>query len=248
MSRDIGKYRRKERGKKQATKHCFENTGARLADFPMNHKARAFLALAICVVPAFLWFLMFDPRCKAWVPNFWAVMSTAAASLILISFLMSKREDRSIYLFNWRHIPMGLLLALFLYGVTWGSGKTLAYFFPQKAPQQVESVYELKFGTSQFIIAGLLLFLIGPAEEIFWRGYLQTTLVKGFGASIGFLLTTAIYTLIHIWSHNPTLLAAAAVLGAIWGLCFQRWGRLWPVLISHALWDCVVFVVAPVHP
>ena len=62
-----------------------------------------------------------------------------------------------------------------------------------------------------------MLLLIGPAEEIFWRGYVQRTLSKRWNPNAGFVVATLIYALVHAGSCNFMLVMAALVVGAAWG-------------------------------
>ena len=101
-------------------------------------------------------------------------------------------------------------------------------------------------GTSSVIIAILLLLIIGPAEEIFWRGFVQRRLMLRFGSNIGFIAATVCYALVHIWSFNFMLVMAALVVGLCWGLTYRFFPRLLPALIvSHAVWDACAFVIFP---
>lgn len=50
---------------------------------------------------------------------------------------------RQVYRFSWVRVPQALLLALALYGITYGSREMLSLFFPHAAPRQVNSVYEV---------------------------------------------------------------------------------------------------------
>jgi membrane protease YdiL (CAAX protease family) len=97
------------------------------------------------------------------------------------------------------------------------------------------------------LIAVALLLLIGPAEEIFWRGYVQRTLSQRWGANMGFIVATAIYTLVHIGSMNFMLIMAAMVCGIAWGLLYRLMpGRFTAIMLSHSLWDVAVFVLFPI--
>jgi membrane protease YdiL (CAAX protease family) len=42
------------------------------------------------------------------------------------------------------------------------------------------------------------------------------------------------------------LLAAAGSCGVFWGAMFWRFRSIWPALISHAVWDVVIFVLLPI--
>ena len=61
----------------------------------------------------------------------------------------------------------------------------------------------------------------------------------------GFIITTLIYTGVHIWTLNIPLLLAALTAGAVWGLIFLFEENLLPVIISHALWTVSIFVLFP---
>jgi membrane protease YdiL (CAAX protease family) len=93
----------------------------------------------------------------------------------------------------------------------------------------------------------LLLLIIGPAEELFWRGYVQRTMTKLHDPNIAFIVTTIIYALVHIWSGNFMLVMAALTAGAVWGLLYRFFPKSLPALVvSHALWDALVFVIVPI--
>ncbi|MBO7547704.1 MAG: CPBP family intramembrane metalloprotease [Bacteroidales bacterium] len=144
----------------------------------------------------------------------------------------------------------GTALAFALWGIFWIGDKAAAWMFGFARPE-VDAVYAMKEGSPAWMIALLLLVLIGPAEEFFWRGYVQRTLGRILpgrrAADAAFLLTTAVYALVHIWSFNFMLVMAALVAGAVWGLIYRLRPQLLPALIlSHALWDALVFVLLPI--
>ena len=87
-------------------------------------------------------------------------------------------------------------------------------------------------------------FVIGPGEEIFWRGYVQRTLAKR-SASRGLVLSVAAYGLVHLASGSVTLIGAALVCGLFWGWLYQRFESIWLNVLSHVLWDIAVFLVWP---
>ncbi|MBO6170422.1 MAG: CPBP family intramembrane metalloprotease [Bacteroidales bacterium] len=211
---------------------------------------RGRLALAISVA-ALLWFYMFSPWTHG-APNFWICMSVSAIVLtaLAVSSFAGMHADLHI------EKPLlqllgGVALAFALWGIFWIGDKLSGLMFDFARPQ-VDSVYSMKDGLPATLIAFLLLFLIGPAEEFFWRGYVHRTFVsifkdKRFGADIAFLVTAAIYALVHIWSFNFMLVMAALVAGAVWGFVYRLQPKALPALIvSHALWDALVFVIMPI--
>lgn len=208
------------------------------------------LAISILTAAA-LWFYMFSPW-TAGAPNFWIIMS--AAAIILAALALSFMPDRKALL----HIEKpflqllgGVALAFALWGIFWLGNYLSSRWFPFARPE-VNAVYSMKDGMPQGLIAALLLCLIGPAEELFWRGYVQNALsgqlsVCKAGRFMAFAITVVIYSLVHIWSLNFMLIMAALVAGAVWGFVYFLCPKALPALIvSHALWDALVFIWMPI--
>ena len=87
-------------------------------------------------------------------------------------------------------------MAVVLWGVFWLGDKASAWLFDFARPQ-VELIYGMKTGENPWLLSILLLILIGPAEEIFWRGYVQNALSKRWSPNVGFIVTTLVYALVH---------------------------------------------------
>lgn len=195
-------------------------------------------------IAAVLWFFMFSPWTRPHM-NFWVAMPVAAVVLTAIAtrFFTEPVPDLRIDL---KSILSGIFLAAVLWGIFWTGDKLSQSLFRFARPQ-VDLIYGLKASTDSVLIALLLLLVIGPAEEIFWRGFVQKRCMEAFGPDRGFLLATAAYTSIHIWSFNFMLVMAALVCGLFWGLLYRlRPKQLFPLILSHALWDVAAFVVFPI--
>ena len=91
----------------------------------------------------------------------------------------------------------------------------------------------------------LLLFIIGPGEEIYWRGFIQNTLSKKMGETKGYIISVLLYAGVHIITGNIMLVIAALVCGIYWGWLYKKEKSLLPVIISHAIWDLTIFVIFP---
>ena len=196
------------------------------------------------LIAAVGFFVMFSPWTKDTFP-FWLMMSITAGLLATASLLLERKNLDGIYRFRPVHVATGLLTAGGLYMVFWAGHFVSTHILPFAA-SQVDSIYDIRSDQNPWVISLLLLLIIGPAEEIFWRGFVQRRLSKKFGLLIGFIVVTVIYTLVHIWSFNLMLIAAAAVCGGFWGLLYMATGNLWPCIISHAIWDVVVLIVLPI--
>lgn len=196
------------------------------------------------LIAAAAFFVLFSPWTKNAIP-FFPLMTVTAFSLAAVSLILQRKQAKDIYAFNAAFIPIGILSAVFLYGVFW-VGHFLSTRILPFAAAQVDSIYTIRAGQNPWIVAGLLAFIIGPAEEIFWRGFVQKRLSNKYGILAGIVLATAFYTLVHLWSFNLMLLAASAVCGAFWGLFFAATDNLWPVIISHVVWDVTIFILWPI--
>ena len=112
---------------------------------------------------------------------------------------------------------------------------------------QVQTIYKLGDNINAPLVGLALLFIVGPAEEIFWRGTFQRKLSEFWGKNWGFIGMLICYSLIHIWSFNFMLVMAAAVAGGFQGLVYRLFPKsLWALIVSHALWDVAVFLVFPI--
>ena len=76
---------------------------------------------------------------------------------------------------------------------------------------------------------------------------MQRRLCGRYGIPAGFVLSVAVYALVHVWSFNFMLIAAAAVCGGFWGLMFLATRRLWPCILSHAVWDVAILLLWPIR-
>ena len=206
--------------------------------------------IAAVLVAAVFWFVMFSPWTHGRL-NFWLEMSCAA--VILSTLALAFTPDRKALLRVEKpllQLAAGVGIAFALWGIFWVGDKLSSLLFDFARPE-VDAVYSMKTGLHPSLIAVLLLVLIGPAEELFWRGYVQRTLTRILprkrAADLAFVLTAAVYALVHIWSFNFMLIMAALVAGAVWGCLYRLNPKALPALIiSHALWDALVFVILPI--
>lgn len=195
------------------------------------------------VVAAGLWFVMFSPWTAPHI-NFWYTMTTSAVVLTTLATL-SCRECVTTLRFTPGQIVAGVAIAAVLWGVFWVGDKVSQLMFSFARPE-VDMIYGMKTGTDLVVVGLLLLLIIGPAEELFWRGFVQRSLSARWGADAAFAVTLVLYTVIHVWAFNVMLLLAALVVGGCWGLLYRLRPQALPALIvSHAVWDVCAFVLFP---
>lgn len=187
---------------------------------------------------------MFSPWTAPHV-NFWIMMTCSGLTLTLYSTWAEPRWWKDVK-FDLQNIVAGVLIAVVLWGVFWVGDRLSSLMFDFARPQ-VDMIYGMKAGENPWVLTALMLFIIGPAEEIFWRAYIQTNLSRRWNPNVGFILTTLVYSLVHISKFNFMLIMAAAVAGFVWGLAYRFFPeKLGAIIISHALWDCAVFIWFPI--
>ncbi|HPQ45002.1 MAG TPA: type II CAAX endopeptidase family protein [Syntrophales bacterium] len=206
----------------------------------MRQSAMSWKPLVVTIVLAnIFWFATFYLTFS----TFWIKIGISVAILVALSWwIRPPRKDR--FRIDARALVVGLVSAVVLYLIFWAGKEISSAVFPF-AERQIGGIYGKGQGTSLWSVFLLLLFITGPGEELYWRGFLQDRFMERFGGCRGWILTTVIYTGVHIWSFNFMLIGAAFVAGAFWGALYWRLGNLVPVIISHSLWSAVIFAVIP---
>lgn len=134
-------------------------------------------------------------------------------------------------------VGLGVAGAGVLYGVFRAGDRLLRRWLPGVAAQ-VDDLYGVRMveAPTRLPIAAVLL-VVGPAEELFWRGLVQER--------VGFAVALAAYAAVHLWERKAVLVLAAVVGGAFWGALFAWRGTLVAPMVSHALWDLAIVVWWP---
>jgi len=180
--------------------------------------------------------------------DFWYWMSSNLVILLSLVFILDHsngleiRNDLKDGLL--RKVVMGIVAAVSLFIVFYVGNILIRYIFEQ-AGQGIENVYAFKQEASPLRIALLMLIIIGPGEELFWRGYLQRKLGLRFGKMNGFIFATALYTIVHVATGNLVLVLAALICGIFWGWLYMRYRSMTINIISHTVWDVGVFILLP---
>lgn len=192
-----------------------------------------------------MWFVLFSPWTKPLL-NFWIGMTLFSGSLALASLLIAKEKTAEIFKFKQSYIWIGIISAAFLYLIFFLGNIVVKSVF-DFAKVEIESIYSTKSQASTIKIGLLLLLVIAPAEEIFWRGFVQRKYSEKWGKWRGFLFAVIVYSLVHVWSFNLMLIGAAMVAGLFWGFMYLKYNSTVPGIISHAVWDLFIFVIYPIN-
>jgi hypothetical protein len=191
--------------------------------------SRAVLAIGVAAA-----FGLFALTFRGQRARFWERMTLTGFVLGTMA-LANERELRRMR-FRWLDLVQGLGSAAILYNI-FTLGDQIARRVMPRGSKEIKDIYALRTIGPPEEIAARLAAVIGPAEELFWRGFVQRR--------AGGLAAAAAYGGVHVVTGNATLIGAAAIAGIYWGL-LRALGMSMPALItSHIAWDIWIFLLAP---
>ena len=180
--------------------------------------------------------------------DFWYWMSSNLLVLLSLVFVLDRTNGREIHRDlsdkAGQKVLVGIFAAVLLFGIFYAGNIFIRILFEQ-AGEGIQNVYSFKQEAAPLRIGLLMLLIIGPGEELFWRGYLQRRFSGRYGKLTGFILATALYTAVHIATGNMVLVLAALVCGVFWGWLYMRYKSMIINVVSHTVWDIGVFLLLP---
>ncbi len=184
-----------------------------------------------------LWTVAFRGR-----SGFWGKMAAGVGSLGAYALYANPdlRKSRA----RPADLARGLASAGALYGIFRVGDRFARRVMPNGAAE-IDEIYRKRGLAPDRLIAGALVLLIAPGEELFWRGLVNRYLVQRLGPVGGNAAGATMYGAVHLVSGNLTLTGAAAVAGAFWSLEHLAQGRMAPLIVSHVAWDVWIFLVRP---
>ncbi|KAF0106381.1 MAG: CAAX amino terminal protease family [Anaerolineaceae bacterium] len=174
--------------------------------------------------------------------RFWERMT--GTGVVLGSLALAAQPKLRKTRIGLKDVLLGLGSAAALYGM-FHLGDRLSRKIVPNGGKQIEEIYALKRIRPRKELMARLGLVIGPAEEFFWRGFLQDGLMEHFGRFWGTLMGVAAYGGVHLASGNYTLIAAATIAGGFWGGLYGLGVPLGAIIVSHIVWDNVIFLIAP---
>ena len=174
--------------------------------------------------------------------RFWQRMTSTGLSLGALALATSPPARRMRI--GPAEVALGLASAAALYR-TFKVGDAFARRFVPGGDEQIQDIYTLRTIRSRPEIAARLAAVIGPAEELFWRGLVQESLMGRFGRWRGAALAAMAYGGVHVVTGNFTLFGAAGIAGAHWCALYAAGVPLGALVVSHVTWDVWIFLLQP---
>ena len=174
--------------------------------------------------------------------RFWHRMTLTGLSLGSLA-LATSRPARGTRI-GPKEVVLGLASAGSLY-LTFKVGDVFARRFIPGGDAQIRDIYTLRTLRPKEEIATRLATIIGPAEELFWRGLVQEALMDRYGRWPGAAAAAMAYGGVHIVTGNFTLFGAAGIAGAHWCALYAAGVPLGALVVSHITWDIWIFLIQP---
>ena len=174
--------------------------------------------------------------------RFWARMT--ATGLFLGGLALAAEPELRRTRIRARDVAAGLASAAVLYGVFRVGDRAARRVLPAGG-SDIGDIYALRNLRPAAEIAARLALVVGPAEELFWRGFVAQRFRRVMGQWPGGAAGAAAYGGAHLVTGNPTLVGAATVAGAFWSALAAAGMPMGALVVSHVAWDLWTFLVAP---
>lgn len=99
----------------------------------------------------------------------------------------------------------------------------------------------LEFMGSFWLTFALSVILAPIIEEIIFRGVLFPAISKRYGLVSGVVISSFVFTLVHI---DPINMISVLPLGVFLAIMYQRTGSIYPGMMLHASWNFMVLLIA----
>jgi membrane protease YdiL (CAAX protease family) len=195
------------------------------------------LAIALAAAQAAFAATFRGPRVRFWHRM---TMTGVALGTYALALRAPLRETR----IRPRDVVLGLASAASLY-LTFHLGDRFARRYVPSGERDIADIYTLRTLRPKPEIGARLATIIGPAEELFWRGYVQEGLMAAFGRWPGSAMAAMAYGGVHLVTGNFTLFGAAGIAGAHWCLLYGAGMPMGALIVSHVTWDVWIFLVQP---
>ncbi len=165
--------------------------------------------------------------------SFWRRMTTTGLTLGALALASGEAERLRP---RKRDIPAGIAIAAGLFAIFQIGDRAARRLMP-RGGDEIGEIYDLRSHAPAGEIGLRLAAVIGPAEELFWRGWLRRR--------VGWLPAAGAYAGAHVVTRNATLIGAAGVAGVYWGALAAVGAPMTALIVSHMVWDVWIFLVQP---
>jgi uncharacterized protein len=170
--------------------------------------------------------------------SFWVFFPLVQAGLLIFSIIKGKASWKNL---NKKYTMVAVGSGIFIYGF-FAVGKLLVRTFIPSLFIQLENLYRM-ISPETWWHTLLVFVIIIPAEERFWRGYVQNRLHGTVRFRL--IISVLLYGGAHLASGSILLVLAALFAGFAWAILYEKTKNIWVPLVSHFVFDLLLFVLFP---
>jgi membrane protease YdiL (CAAX protease family) len=224
-----------------------------------RHPLTQLAAMAIGVLPIYvfaIWTHLTRERALGLNELMLYPLAFGGGSVVLMLLLLKFLCGDSISSLNlrtgrwWRDVLVGILLAVALLLLLVILQYTVARWFPSGPAGSAEELQTLMEGLSRNPL--LLALWLGPVvwlgvaafeelSRVFMLSRLWKVWPRPTGRWLALIFSAVLFGLVHIY-QGPVGAISNGIIGLIYGWYYMLFGRVWPMIIAHALYDSAQIV------
>lgn len=172
---------------------------------------------------------------------FWYYI-TGTSLLLIACAIFNEEIDDQVSMGS--YLLYGIVSGLLVYMIFWIGYHTIQLLDLTAFAKQVNRLYS-RFAPDVIWHFVVLILIVIPAEELFWRGFIQKRLMKSLSVWTSIIVASLMYASVYIFTDYPILIIASLFAGLVWGVLYA-WKRSIPlVILSHVFFDLLLFIFLP---
>lgn len=183
--------------------------------------------------------------CLSWITFsnekvFWYFYTFSVFFLMAAFFYFSKMEEDNNSI---RLIFLGIMFGIFSYAGMLGS-----YLLMDMGPAYLTNSIDKflsHYGPTAIWHYLLLIFIIAPGEEVFWRGLIQQQLKKYMQPKFAIILSSLLYGLSFIFTGFWIGILGGFFVGVVFGILYEWKKSITAIVLAHITLLVLLFLVLP---
>ncbi|WP_075617371.1 CPBP family intramembrane glutamic endopeptidase [Paenisporosarcina indica] len=172
---------------------------------------------------------------------FWYMYTFTMLLFMALSFIIVKMEDD---IQTWEYLIFGIGYGTLTYGLI-AAGYHFFSIFTDVAVSVDRFLSD--FGPTSVWHYILLILIIAPGEELFWRGFVQQKLKTYMSPFFAVLISSILFGFSMAFSGFWLGVLAAFISGMFWGVLYE-WKKSMPlIIIAHITMIILLFLVLPLN-
>lgn len=171
---------------------------------------------------------------------FWYMYTFALLILMSAAIVFSEIKDE---LRTWQSFAYGIAAALAIYAILFAGYHFLQMLGVGSAGSTSEFLSIFTPASIWHLL--LLMFIVVPGEELFWRGFVQQQLKQYLPLSIAIPVASVLFGF-TLWLADfwPGIFAGTAV-GLVLGYLYEKKKSMPLIIVSHLLLIILIFIIFP---